>query len=30
VVDGELLTHLYGTRVKVVTTPQGELFTRSW
>ena len=29
VVDGELLTHLYGTRVKVVTTPQGELFTRS-
>ena len=30
VVDGELLTHLYGTAVKVVRTPQGELFTRSW
>ena len=29
VVDGELLTHLYGTRVRVVKTPQGELFTRS-
>ncbi len=29
VVDGELLTHLYGTTVRVVKTPQGELFTRS-
>ena len=29
VVDGELLTHLYGTTVRVVRTPQGELFTRS-
>lgn len=29
VIDGELLTHLYGTQVKVVATPQGDLFTRS-
>jgi zinc/manganese transport system ATP-binding protein len=28
VVDGDLLTHLYGTVVRVVKTPQGELFTR--
>jgi zinc/manganese transport system ATP-binding protein len=29
VVDSDLLTHLYGTVVRVVKTPQGELFTRS-
>jgi zinc/manganese transport system ATP-binding protein len=29
VVDDELLTHLYGTAMGVVRTPQGELFTRS-
>jgi zinc/manganese transport system ATP-binding protein len=29
VVEDELLTHLYGTTVRVVKTPQGELFTRS-
>lgn len=29
VVDGELLSHLYGTSVRVVRTPQGDLFTRS-
>ena len=29
VVDDELLTHLYGTVIRVVKTPQGELFTRS-
>ena len=29
VADGELLTHLYGTTVRVVKTAQGELFTRS-
>jgi zinc/manganese transport system ATP-binding protein len=29
VVDGELLSHLYGTDIKVVRTPQGELFTRN-
>ncbi len=29
VVDGVLLSHLYGTDIKVVRTPQGELFTRS-
>ena len=29
VVDEELLTHLYGTRVRVVRTAQGDLFTRS-
>lgn len=29
VVDGDLLTHLYGTRVRVVRTAQGDLFTRS-
>ena len=28
VVDSELLTHLYGTEVKVVRTAQGDLFTR--
>ena len=28
VVDAELLTHLYGTQVKVVRTAQGDLFTR--
>jgi len=28
VVDEELLTHLYGTKVKVVRTVQGDLFTR--
>lgn len=26
VLDGSLLTHLYGTRVQVVTTPQGDMF----
>lgn len=29
VVDEELLTHLYGTHVRVVRTAQGDLFTRS-
>ena len=29
VVDEELLSHLYGTAVRVVRTPQGDLFTRS-
>ena len=29
VVDEKLLTHLYGTRVRVVRTAQGDLFTRS-
>lgn len=29
VVDGELLTHLYDTPIKVVRTAQGDLFTRS-
>lgn len=29
VVDEALLTHLYGTRVRVVRTAQGDLFTRS-
>ena len=29
VVDQELLSHLYGTSVKVVRTAQGDLFTRS-
>ncbi len=29
VVDSELLTHLYDTPIKVVRTPQGDLFTRS-
>jgi zinc/manganese transport system ATP-binding protein len=29
VIDGELLSHLYGTRMKVVRTAQGDLFTRS-
>jgi zinc/manganese transport system ATP-binding protein len=29
VVDEELLSHLYGTAVKVVRTPQGDLFTRN-
>ena len=29
VVDSELLTHLYGTPIKVVRTAQGDLFTRS-
>lgn len=29
VVDQELLTHLYGTDVRVVRTAQGDLFTRS-
>lgn len=29
VVDGALLTHLYGTSVQVVHTPQGELYVRS-
>jgi zinc/manganese transport system ATP-binding protein len=28
VVDEALLSHLYGTRVQVVHTPQGELYTR--
>ena len=26
VLDSNLLTHLYGTRVRVVTTPQGDMF----
>jgi zinc/manganese transport system ATP-binding protein len=30
VVDDELLTHLYGTAMHVVKTPQGELFARSF
>ena len=29
VVDADLLTHLYGTRIQVVHTPQGDMFTRS-
>jgi zinc/manganese transport system ATP-binding protein len=29
VVQDELLTHLYGTSVRVVSTPQGDLFTES-
>ncbi len=29
VVDSDLLTHLYDTPIKVVRTPQGDLFTRS-
>ena len=29
VVDEELLSHLYGTSVQVVHTPQGELYMRS-
>ena len=29
VVSEELLTHLYGTAIKVVRTAQGDLFTRS-
>lgn len=29
VVDEHLLSHLYGTTVKIVRTPQGDLFTRS-
>ncbi len=29
VVDEELLSHLYGTSMRVVRTPQGDLFTRS-
>ena len=29
VVDEELLTHLYGTRIQVAHTPQGELYMRS-
>ncbi len=29
VVDADLLTHLYGTPIKVVRTAQGDLFTRS-
>ncbi len=29
VVSEELLTHLYGTAIRVVRTPQGDLFTRS-
>jgi zinc/manganese transport system ATP-binding protein len=29
VVDEDLLSHLYGTRIEVVRTPQGELFMRS-
>ena len=28
VVDVDLLTHLYGTPMRVVRTPQGDLFTR--
>jgi zinc/manganese transport system ATP-binding protein len=27
-VTEDLLTHLYGTPVRVVRTPQGDLFTR--
>ncbi len=29
VVDEELLSHLYGTSIGVVRTPQGDLFTRN-
>jgi zinc/manganese transport system ATP-binding protein len=29
IVDAELLSHLYGTSIKVIRTPQGDLFTRS-
>ncbi len=29
VVDETFLTHLYGTRIRVVRTAQGDLFTRS-
>lgn len=29
VVDSDLLSHLYGTAISVVHTPQGDLFTRS-
>ncbi|MFN8172572.1 MAG: ATP-binding cassette domain-containing protein [Candidatus Nanopelagicales bacterium] len=29
VVDEELLTHLYGTQMRVVRTPHGDLYTRS-
>ncbi|OBF16481.1 ABC transporter ATP-binding protein [Mycobacterium sp. ACS4331] len=29
VVDGELLSHLYGTSIQVVHTPQGDLYMRS-
>lgn len=29
VVNEDLLTHLYGTAIRVVRTPQGDLFTRS-
>ena len=29
VVDDHLLTHLYGTPIRVVRTAQGDLFTRS-
>jgi zinc/manganese transport system ATP-binding protein len=29
VVDGSLLTHLYGTPIRVIRTAQGDLFTRS-
>ena len=29
VVDEDLLTHLYGTRIRVVHTAQGDMFTRS-
>jgi zinc/manganese transport system ATP-binding protein len=29
VVDEDLLSHLYGTRIRVVHTPQGDMFTRS-
>ncbi|MCH5642332.1 MULTISPECIES: metal ABC transporter ATP-binding protein [unclassified Gordonia (in: high G+C Gram-positive bacteria)] len=29
VIDEDLLTHLYGTRVQVLRTPQGDLYTRS-
>ena len=28
-VDEHLLTHLYGTRIRVVHTAQGDMFTRS-
>jgi zinc/manganese transport system ATP-binding protein len=28
VVTDDLLTHLYGTPIRVVRTPQGDLFTR--
>jgi zinc/manganese transport system ATP-binding protein len=29
VIDESLLTHLYGTRIRVVRTAQGDMFTRS-